>query len=97
MQAGLGVGGMTDAYRSEWQRQGSSDVEASTDSSITTGMDHIWKERQKHRVTFARWLPQQAILSDTHTSTVGTSLCSPLTAALRPVCPEPQDRTSYHT
>lgn len=53
--AGLGVGGMTDVYRSEWQRQGSSDVEASTDHSITTVMDHICKEKQKHRVIFVWW------------------------------------------
>lgn len=47
MQAGLGVGGMTDAYGSEWQRQGSGDVDASTDASITTAMDRIWEEEQK--------------------------------------------------
>lgn len=66
MQAGLGVGGMRDAYRSDWQRQGSSDVEASTDASITTATDHIWKEKQNHRVILAWWFPQQARLSDTH-------------------------------
>lgn len=47
MQAGLGVGGVTDAYGSEWQRQGSGDVEASTDAGITTATDRIWEEEQK--------------------------------------------------
>lgn len=78
--------------------QGRSDVDASTDGGITTVTDHIWEEKQRHGVIFVRGLLLGG-RSDglTHTSTVGRSLCSPLTAALRPVCPESQDWTSYHT
>lgn len=53
MMAGLGLKGMVDAYRSEWRRwQGTGDVDASTDGSITTVMDHIWKEKQKQGLIF---------------------------------------------
>lgn len=41
-------------------------MEAGTDASITTVMDHIWKEKQKHRVICVWWWPQEAALSDTH-------------------------------
>lgn len=66
MTAGLGLKGMVDAYRSEWRRwQGTDDVVASTGGSITTAMDHIWKEKQKHGLIFVWGLGQQGILSDT--------------------------------
>lgn len=79
MQAGLGVGGTPDAYRSEWRRwrrQGWSDVDASTDGGITTVTDHIWEEKQRHGVIFERGLPWVAGQTVRHTPRLWEGVCA---------------------
>lgn len=85
-----------------WRRRGNSEVGASADDSITTMMGHIWWETEAKKWVNLLSGEGRAMCGSyahclTHTSTVEASLCFPSTAALRPVCPESRDWTSFHT